>query len=67
MVVEAAREHPGGVRDATDGGGVVALGREHLGGGRQQFGAALGVRVSGDRAHALWLLTETVSPVMYEE
>lgn len=42
VVVEAAGKHAGGVRDLADGGGVVPLGGEHLGGGVEEFPAPLG-------------------------
>jgi hypothetical protein len=42
VVVEAAGEHAGMVRDLAYGGGVVALLGEHLGGGAEEFAAALG-------------------------
>ncbi|GAA3107247.1 hypothetical protein GCM10020254_61450 [Streptomyces goshikiensis] len=41
VVVEAAGEHPGGVGDLADGGGVVALRGEDLGGGAEEFAASL--------------------------
>ena len=82
VVVEAAGEHPRLVRDLADGGGVVALRGEHLGGGVEEFAAPLGRRAHlglllavgtfgiarvHSRRYACWLLTETVSPVMYDE
>lgn len=81
MVVEAAGEHSGGIGDLADGGGVVALCGEDLGGGVEEFTTPFGEAVTcgffwdvglfvGTRpfsAYACWLLTDTVSPVMYDE
>ena len=52
MVVEAAREHARVVRDLADGGGVVALLGEDLGGGVEEFAAAR----PGDGGHLGLLL-----------
>lgn len=99
VVVEAAGEHPGGVGDLADGGGVVALGGEDLGGYGEEFPPAfrrgrhlllllvrwhapivvpvvpvvlrrpeppLAVPCRPTPSYACWLLTDTVSPVMYD-